>query len=376
MQPSLRVSSPSVLWLRLALPGIAVAAVLAFLAKAVANELAGGIAGLPKLPISPVMCAVVLGMLWRNTLGVPRFATEGLEWVMRGLLRTGIALVGLRLTLSGASAIAVTALPIALTCFCVALAGAAVICRLFGVPPRLAVLLAVGTAVCGCTAVIAVAPAIRARNDETAFAITCVVLFGCIAMLTYPSLAAVFFSATPIYAGVFLGTAIHDTTQVIGAGLIYSQQHSAPAALAAASVAKLLRNLSIAFLVPAAAWFARGPAFIQPEDAEAKPAESRTRVQLVPLFVIGFIVCVVLRTLGDALTRNSAVAADWHALMTTGQGASELFLICGMTAVGLSVSFTQMWRIGWRPLASGLIVAILVGVCSLSLTLFMQHLPH
>lgn len=376
MQPSLRVSSPSILWLRLALPGIAVAAILAFLAKAVANELASGIAGLPKLPISPVMCAVVLGMLWRNTLGVPRFATEGLEWVMRGLLRTGIALVGLRLTLSGATAIAVTALPIALTCFCVALAGAAVICRLFGVPPRLAVLLAVGTAVCGCTAVIAVAPAIRARNDETAFAITCVVLFGCIAMLTYPSLAAAFFSASPIYAGVFLGTSIHDTTQVIGAGLIYSQQHAAPAALAAASVAKLLRNLSIALLVPAAAWLARGPAFNISEEAEAKAPESRTRVQLVPLFVIGFIACVLVRTVGDALTRTSAVAADWHRLMTAGQNASELFLICGMTAVGLSVSFTQMWRIGWRPLASGLIVAVLVGVCSLSLTLFMHHLMY
>ena len=118
-------------------------------------------------------------------------------------------------------------------------------------------LLAVGTAVCGATAVIAVSPAIRARNDETAFAVTCVVLFGCIAMLTYPALAATFFGPTPIYAGIFLGAAIHDTTQVIGAGLIYSQQHSAPAALAAASVAKLLRNLFIILLVPAAAWLAR-----------------------------------------------------------------------------------------------------------------------
>jgi uncharacterized integral membrane protein (TIGR00698 family) len=359
------------LWLRLVLPGIAIAVVLAFLAKSAAGELAGGIAGLPKLPISPVMCAVVLGMLWRNTLGVPRFATEGLEWVMRGLLRTGIALVGLRLTLSGATAIAATALPIALSCICVALLGAAFVCRLFGVPPRLAVLLAVGTAVCGCTAVIAVAPAIRARNDETAFAITCVVLFGCAAMLSYPSLAAVFFSATPIYAGIFLGTAIHDTTQVIGAGLIYSQQHAAPAALAAASVAKLLRNLSIVLLVPAAAWFARREAFASEESAG--PTENRGRVQLVPLFVIGFVCFVVLRTVGDALTRGSALAPDWNALTTTGQNASELFLICGMTAVGLSVSFTQMWRIGWRPLASGLLVAILVGVCSLSLTLATQR---
>jgi uncharacterized integral membrane protein (TIGR00698 family) len=357
--------------LRLALPGVAIAAVLALLARAVAGQLADGIAGLPKLPISPVMIAVVLGMLWRNTLGVPRFATEGLEWVMRGLLRTGIALVGLRLTLSGATTIAASALPIALTCICVALLGAAVICRIFAVPARLAVLLAVGTAVCGCTAVIAVAPAIRARNDETAFAITCVVLFGCIAMLSYPWLAAHFFAATPLYAGVFLGTAIHDTTQVIGAALIYSQQHAQPAALAAASVAKLLRNLSIVLIVPAAAWFARGERVAA--DDTASTGSSGAAVRLVPLFVLGFVFCVVLRTLGDALAPGYGLAASWHTLTMTGQSASELFLICGMTAVGLSVSFTQMWRIGWRPLASGFMVAILVGATSLSLTLGIQH---
>jgi uncharacterized integral membrane protein (TIGR00698 family) len=374
VQPLLRAPSPSLLWLRLALPGIAIAAVLALLARAVAGELAEGIAGLPKLPISPVMIAVVLGMLWRNTLGVPRFATEGLEWVMRGLLRTGIALVGLRLTLSGATAIAASALPIAITCICMALAGGALICRIFAVPARLAVLLAVGTAVCGCTAVIAVAPAIRARNDETAFAITCVVLFGCIAMLTYPWLAAHFFTASPLYAGVFLGTAIHDTTQVIGAALIYSQQHAQPLALAAASVAKLLRNLSIVLIVPAAAWFARAQK--ETSGATAAPGHRGAGVRLVPLFVLGFVFCVLVRTVGDALTGASGLDATWHTVTTAGQSASELFLICGMTAVGLSVSFTQMWRIGWRPLASGFMVAILVGATSLSLTLLIQHFMH
>jgi len=372
VQPLLRVASPAVSWLRLALPGIAVAAILTLLAKALANELASGIGGLPRLPISPVMCAVVIGMLWRNTLGVPSMATEGLQWVMRGLLRTGIALVGLRLTLSGASAIAASALPVAVSCLCVGLLGATFIGRLFGVPPRLALLLAVGTAVCGCTAVIAVSPAIRARNDETAFAVTCVVLFGCIAMLTYPLLAATFFGATPVYAGIFLGTAIHDTTQVIGAGLIYSQQHAAPVALAAARVAKLLRNLSIIFLVPAAAWFARAQARAAGE--EEKASVGGARVDLVPLFVLGFVACVVLRSVGDVLANGTSFAPVWHDWMIAGQNASELFLICGMTAVGLSVAFTQMWRIGWRPLAAGFLVALLVGACSLSLTLGIKHL--
>jgi uncharacterized integral membrane protein (TIGR00698 family) len=372
VQPVLRGAYPAASWLRLAAPGIVVAAILTLLAKGIAAQFANGIGGLPKLPISPVMIAVVLGMLWRNTLGVPRIATDGLQWVMRGLLRTGIALVGLRLTLSGATAIAINALPVALACISVGLLGAALVSRLFGVPPRLGVLLAVGTAVCGATAVIAVSPVIRARNDETAFAVTCVVLFGCIAMLTYPALAAGFFGATPLYAGIFLGTAIHDTTQVIGAGLIYSQQHAAPAALAAASVAKLLRNLFIIVLVPAAAWLARTRR-LEAGDAQAEVAPA-ARVQLVPFFVIGFVGCVLLRTAGDILTRGTPLAPSWHDAMIAGQDASELFLICGMSAVGLSVAFNQMWRIGWRPLAAGLLVALLVGLCSLSVTTGIAHL--
>jgi uncharacterized membrane protein YadS len=78
-----------------------------------------------------------------------------------------------------------------------------------------------------------------------------------------------------------------------------------------------------------------------------------------------------VRTAGDALA--AAHGALWPALVNTGYTASDLFLTCGMTAVGLSVSFTDMWRIGWRPLAAGLIVATLVGGCSLLLTCALLH---
>jgi uncharacterized integral membrane protein (TIGR00698 family) len=356
--------------LRQTAPGVLVALALAALARGMAQGLAQGAGGLPKFPLSPVMCAVILGMLWRNTLGVPVWATSGLKWAMHRLLRTGIALVGLRLTLSGASAIAVTALPVALGCLAVALLAGTALARLLAVPRRLGVLLAVGTAVCGCTAVVALSPVIKARHAETAFAVTCVVLFGCIAMLLYPWVAGHFFGASPVHAGIFLGTAIHDTSQVIGAALIYSQQAAAPAALAAASVAKLLRNLSIAVIIPAAAWFAQrhaaadDPAQLQSPPGASAGAGSATRPPLVPLFVLAFIGFIAMRTAGDALVDS----AWWRALVDTGYTASDLFLTCGMTAVGLSVSVTDMWRIGWRPLAAGLVVATLVGGCSLLLT--------
>ena len=374
-----RALAPGWSALRQAAPGLALAVGLATLARLVAQALALGVGGLPKFPLSPVMCAVLLGMLWRNSMGVPGWATRGLAWTMHRLLRVGIALVGLRLTLAGATAIAITAVPVALCCLTVALLAGVGIARALAVPRRLGVLLAIGTAVCGCTAVVAVSPVIRARHAETAFAVTCVVLFGCIAMLCYPWVAGHFLGGSPVHAGIFLGTAIHDTSQVIGAALIYSQQAAAPAALAAASVAKLLRNLSIAVLVPAAAWWAQrqgetpgeSPREGATEASGAAVAAARgTRPPVVPLFVLAFIGFIALRTAGDALWGAGSL---WPAIVNTGYTASDLFLTCGMTAVGLSVSFTDMWRIGWRPLAAGFVVATLVGSCSLLLTCGMAH---
>jgi uncharacterized integral membrane protein (TIGR00698 family) len=369
VRPLLRTLAPGLSWVRGALPGFLIAALLASAAWLLAWLLAHGAAGLPKFPLSPVMCAVVLGMLWRNTLGVPVWATSGLNWTMQRLLRVGIALVGLRLTLSGATAIAATALPVAVVCLSVALLAGIALSSVFAVPRRLGWLLAIGTAVCGCTAVVAMSPVIRARHAETAFAVTCVVLFGCIAMLSYPWVAGHFFAASPVRAGVFLGTAIHDTSQVVGAALIYSQQAAAPAARDAAIVAKLLRNLSIAVLIPAGAWLNRRAEQTPHEDGQTGQPVARS-TPLVPFFVLAFVGLIVLRTAGDAFFSG---APWWRQVMDTCYQGADLFLICGMTAVGLSVSFTDMWRIGWRPLAAGLMVATLVGGCSLLLNLGLLH---
>ena len=86
----------------------------------------------------------------------------------------------------------------------------------------------------------------------------------------------------------------------------------------------------------------------------------------MPFFVLAFIGFILVRTAGDAL--YGAATPLWSALTNTGYTASDMFLTCGMSAVGLSVSFTDMWRIGWRPLAAGFVVATLVGSCSLLLT--------
>src|SRR5262249_19278233 len=85
----LRAFTPGWTALRRAVPGVLIAIALAALARGMAQQFAQGAVGLPKIPLSPVMCAVLLGMLWRNTLGVPSWATSGLNWTMHRLLRVG-----------------------------------------------------------------------------------------------------------------------------------------------------------------------------------------------------------------------------------------------------------------------------------------------
>lgn len=361
-----RALAPGATKLRQWGPGVLVAVALAIAASFMADALSDGAFGLPKIPSSPVLCAVLLGMLWRNTIGVPAVCQDGVNLAMHGLLRTGIALVGLKLTLTGATAIAVTALPVAVGCILTALLAGVAITKVFGVPKRLAALLAVGTAVCGATAVVAMSPVIKAKHVETFFAITCVVLFGSVAMVFYPWIAHHFFAASPVHAGIFLGTAIHDTSQVIGSALIYSQQLAAPDALSAASVAKLLRNLSIIVLIPAAAWLTRS-------EEDGATAHKTPFSKAVPFFVIAFLLFVLLRTLGDSFFHETALGSQWTTLVNTGSSASQLLLTCGMTAVGLSVSFSQMRSVGWRPLAAGFAIATVVGCCSLALTSLMLH---
>src|SRR5262245_7361015 len=222
---------------------------LAALAKYSAGVLGRWWLGGTTAPVSPVLCAVILGLAWRNVSGM-RSATEfGLQRVTRILLPFGIALVGLRLTLSSASQVSALAIPIVLACIATAFLVSTALGRWLGVATPLRYLVAVGTAVCGCTAVVATAPAVRAKPEETALALTYVVLIGCAGMIFYPWLANAWIAQGDA-AGVFLGTAIHDTSQVMGAALIYSQEFQDANVVAAASLTKLLRNLSLLALVP------------------------------------------------------------------------------------------------------------------------------
>ncbi|MDP2324074.1 MAG: putative sulfate exporter family transporter, partial [Gammaproteobacteria bacterium] len=166
------------------------------------------------------------------------------------------------------------------------------------------------------------------------------------------------FGDDAVAAGIFLGTSIHDTSQVVGAALLYSGQYLAPETLEAATVTKLLRNLTLIAVVPLLA--------AQYADRSTADAGGNQRgiMSLLPGFVIAFVCMAIVRTLGDVGSDASPDFARmlWTPGLSLANQASELLLTVGMAAVGLTVELSGLRRVGWRPLAAGVLAAILVAV--------------
>jgi uncharacterized integral membrane protein (TIGR00698 family) len=226
-------------------------------------------------------------------------------------------------------------------------------------------LIAVGTSICGATAIVAIAPAIGARDDEVSYSVACVTLFGVIAMLIYPFAAHWFFSGDSYSSGLFLGTAVHDTSQVVGAGLVYQEYYDDPNVLNVATVAKLVRNLGMLIIIPLMSiLYHRGSA-----DRGLVP-NWRT---LVPLFVVGFALMSLLRTTGDlSLDSGSLVFGilepkQWLGIIAFTRAFADTCLAVAMSAVGLGTGVRGILTIGPKPLAIGLFSALLVGAASATL---------
>jgi uncharacterized integral membrane protein (TIGR00698 family) len=344
-------------WVGAALPGIGLAVGLGAAGRWAAQGLGVDLLGFTHSPISAIAAAVALGLLVRNTVGLPAVYEKGLRLCGREVLRLGIVLLGLRLSLGAVGQFGLVGLPVILGVIAAALVAVAVLARALGLPRRLGGLIAVGTSICGVSAIVATAPAIKAEEDEVSYAVACVTLFGLAALFAYPLVAHGLFPNDPRLAGLFLGTAIHDTAQVAGAGMVYQEQYGAPAALGAATVAKLVRNLSMVAVIPLVVALYRDP-------ADAKPGAGRLRLaQAVPLFVLAFVGAAALRTAGDLGERPFGMLDKeaWKEFLKAADGAAGWCLTAAMAAVGLGTGLGRLRRLGWKAFCAGLAAAAAVG---------------
>jgi uncharacterized integral membrane protein (TIGR00698 family) len=341
---------------------LALAALVSAAATFSAEWIAESLLGLSGTPVSPIMLAIVLGMVVANVSGWAQTGAPGFRFCSTTILRLGIVLLGFRLSLLAAGKFTLAALPFVV----IAVAAGVSVVRLLG--PRLGLsrtlagLIAAGTSICGATAIVATAPLIRARQAEVTYAVSCITVFGIAAMFGYPILAHAIFGARPELAGLFLGASIHETAQVAGAGAMYQVQYGAPLALDVATVTKLVRNLSMLALIPLA-----GILFGEARTVETPGA--RAWLRMIPWFVVGFAACSALRTLGDHGDRAFGLLDPdlWSQTVSFFRHGAETCLLMAMAGVGLQTTFAGLRSIGVRPFLFGLFAALVVGAVSLAL---------
>lgn len=319
-------------------------------------------------PISGIFVAILLGILIRNTIGVTAIFMSGVQYSLKYLLRAGIILLGLRLSLAEALKLGAWGLPLIIICIASGLAVTLYFTKKLNQSHRLGTLIACGTGICGVTAIMATAPVVKAKDDEISYAVANITIFGLVSMLFYPYLANVFFADNPVKAGLFLGTAIHDTAQVTGAALIYNQMYEIEKVVDVATVTKLTRNLFIIAVIPFISYlFYKNRNNSHEEGVQKIPKWH----QLIPLFVIGFLVLALVRTLGDMMILRGDSAfglldtARWESFYTSLSSFGSTYLLgAAMAGVGLSTNLKMFKGLGFKPFLIGLIAAFSVSLVS------------
>lgn len=313
-------------------------------------------------PISSVLIAIVLGIIVANLFKLSDIFKKGIDFSVTKILRLGIIFVGIKLSINEVLKLGFWGIPIVVVVIASALIFIYYVNNMMKLPEKLGTLIAAGSSICGVTAIVSVSPAIKADNKEIAYAVANVTIFGLLAMFIYPYLAKFIFS-TSEQIGLFLGTAIHETSQVVGAAMTYKEVFKDDIVFKTATVTKLTRNLFLAIVVPLLS-------FLYLRNQISDGNQKINIISLIPTFIIGFIGMAIIRSLGDINLINGGLALGlfdantWKNLVNNiGElWGSKYLLGTAMAAVGLNTNFSVFKGIGIKPFFIGFIGAIFVGI--------------
>ena len=345
------------------LPGIILAFILYSLSQGFNNVIGIEFFGYSKSPISTAMIAILLGMIFGNIFKVRDSFQKGLDFTREYILKMGIICLGIQLKPFEFLDFGKIAIPLIIVCIISVLIVIKILIKKLKIPTRMAYLISIGSTVCGTTAIMATAPVIKANKNEVSYAIANITLFGIVSMLVYPYFANFYFEGESLLAGLFLGTSIHETSQVAAAGLIYEQQFNSPETLNIATVTKLIRNTFLIVMIPLFAFlYNRGQSY----------KKNYSILEIFPYFVLGFIGMIILRNFGDQvfISENNI---SWSDTVGFIQFSSKIFLTMAMAAIGLSTNLKDIKEMGYKPFIVGFISMLTVGiVCIITIESYLR----
>ena len=337
------------------IPGIILAFILYSLSQGFNNIIGIEFFRYEQSPISTAMIAILLGIIFGNIFKIRQSFQKGLDFTREYILKLGIICLGIQLKPFEFLEFSKIAIPLIIICIISVLIVIKFLIKKFEIPTRMAYLISIGSTVCGTTAIIATAPVIKASKNEVSYAIANITLFGILSMLIYPYFANLYFNEDPFLVGLFLGTSIHETSQVAAAGLIYEQQFNSPEALNIATVTKLIRNTFLVIMIPAFA-------FVYNKGRSQK--ENYSILSFFPYFVIGFVAMIIFRNIGDQIYISNNTS-NWKEIIEIIKSLSKVSLTMAMAAIGLSTNLKDIIKMGYKPFIVGFIAMLTVGLVSI-----------
>jgi uncharacterized integral membrane protein (TIGR00698 family) len=335
-------------------PGLLLLATIGYLGKVLEQSIAAfGKARHLSLPnIEYVLWAIVLGLLVSNTVGVPKIFRPGVA-TYELWLKLGIVLLGARFLLGDVLKLGAVSLALVAIEIVVSIAFMTFLGRRFGLKPKLVSLLAVGSSICGVSAIIAAKGAIEADDEDASYAIAAILALGAGSLFLFPLIGHALGMSDHAY-GLWAGLAVDNTAEATAAGMLYSTTAGDYAVLA-----KTARNATIGFVVLgyAAYWSSRG-------EAKAIGDKAAFLWQKFPKFVLGFLVVSLLATahaFPPAQIKSLGNLSRWAFLLT-------------FAGVGLRANLRDMARQGLGPFVVGALGEVLIAVLTLGLVLAAQSL--
>jgi len=331
------------------LPGVALLFVIGYAGKLIEQGIRNfGTANKLSLPnIEYVLWAIIIGMVISNTVGVHKIFKPGVA-TYEFWLKLGIVLLGARFILGDVLKLGGVSLLLVIIELAVAIGIMTFLGRVFKLKPKLTSLLAIGSSICGVSAIIAAKGAIEADDDDAAFAIAAILALGAFGLFAYPTVGHVFNMSDHAF-GVWAGLAVDNTAEASAAGALFSD-----AAGKIAVLTKTTRNALIGFVVLGYAlyWASRG---------QAKEVTNKAKFlwQKFPKFILGFLFISLLATLG---------LFTGPQLTSIGNLSRWAFLFT-FAGVGLRTDFREMRKQGLRPFIVGALAELTVTVVTLGMVL-------
>ena len=323
------------------LPGLALC-----IAVGLAAQLLGEIEALllGRAWLEPLVLAILLGMAIANTVHLPRSTAPGIRFGAKTVLDIAVALLGATLSLAALETLGAVAVLLIALMVLLALGGGLLCGRLLGLNRRLAMLIAAGNAICGNSAIAAVAPIIGADEEEIAAAISLTALLGVVTVLLLPVAVYGFGMALPRYA-LLSGLTVYAVPQVIAA--------AAPFGAATVTLATFVKLARVLMLGPLTLLLS----LLAPRFAEPGTSVPQARARLfLPWFIIAFLVLAVCRwtgMIGDAVAHPLGVASNWLAVIA-------------MAGLGFGVRLRSLRDVGPRVAAATVLVNVLMVALALA----------